>query len=144
MANETDIKFLKLAASVAEIFSKDPSTKVGAVAVGDSRNQVAHGYNGFPPAVDDSQTRLFDRDTKLSLTLHAEENALLNAPFPVRTLYVTHHPCLGCVLRILAARTVQRVVYAVKPEFESRWAESLTGARALLAEGGVVIEGVQL
>ena len=144
MSNKTDRKFLAMANAVGDIFSKDPSTKVGALAVGTSNNQVAWGYNGLPPGIDDTHERLTDRDVKLALTLHAEENALANAPFAVRTLYVTHHPCCGCVLRILAKRTVQRVVYQVQPEFENRWADSLREARMLLEEGGVRLEGVVL
>lgn len=144
MIDKTDIKFLKLAAAVADIFSKDPSTKVGAVAVGATKNRVAIGYNGLPPGVTDTDERLHDRNVKLALTLHAEENALTNAPFAVRTLYVTHHPCNCCVLRILAARTVRRVVYQAQPQFETRWAESLAVARSLLQEAGVHIEGAVL
>ena len=144
MSNRADRQFLSMAEAVGHIFSKDPSTRVGAIAVGTSNNQVAWGYNGFPPGIDDTHERLTDRDVKLALTLHAEENALANAPFAVRTLYVTHHPCCGCVLRILAKRTVQRVVYQVQPEFENRWADSLREARKLLAEGGVRLEGMVL
>ncbi len=147
MINDTDKKFLAAAAAIGHIFSKDPSTKVGALAVGGTKNQVAWGYNGFPPGLYDTHERLHDRQTKYGLTLHAEENALTNARFPVRTLYVTHHPCGPCALRILAHRTVRRVVYAVQPDFETRaddsWAESLADARAWLEEGGVQIEGWQ-
>lgn len=144
MIDNTDIKFLRLAAAVGHIFSKDPSTKVGAVAVGTEKNQVAIGYNGLPPGLADTDARLHDRDMKLALTLHAEENALANAPFAVRTLYVTHHPCGGCALRILAARTVRRVVYVTCAEFEARWGDSLAEARSRLTEAGVQVEGVSL
>lgn len=144
MITDTDKKFLATAAAIAGLWSKDPNTKVGAVAVGGTKSQVAWGYNGFPPGIADTFMRLADRDTKLGLTLHAEENALANAHFAVRTLYITHHPCCGCVLRILARRTVRRVVYAVQPEFEARWADSLAQARALLEEAGVQIEGAKL
>lgn len=144
MITETDRKFLATAQAVANIWSKDPSTKVGAVAVGRSKNQVAFGYNGLPPGLFDGVDRLNDREVKLTLTLHAEENALANAAFPVFTLYVTHHPCQGCVLRILAKRSVRRVVYQVRPDFEARWAPSLAEARALLQEAGVEIEGVAI
>lgn len=144
MITETDKKFLRTAAAVADIFSKDPSTKVGAIAVGGTKSQVAWGYNGLPPGLTDSDERLNDRETKLALTLHAEENALANAHFAVRTLYITHHPCSACVLRILARRTVHRIVYTVRPDFEGRWSDSLAAARALLHEAGVRIEGAVL
>lgn len=139
-----DRKFLEMAVHVGRIFSKDPSTKVGAIAVGHTKNLVAWGYNGLPPGLFDAPERLDDREVKLTLTLHAEENALANAKFAVRTLYVTHHPCTGCVLRILARRSVQRIVYLESPEFEARWSASLAEARQLLSEAGVVIEGVVL
>lgn len=141
MLHNTDLKFLELAHCVADIFSKDPSTRVGAVAVGASKNQVAFGYNGLPPGLADTPGRLHDRDTKLALTLHAEENALANATFAVYTLYVTHHPCAACALRILAARSVRRIVYTINPEMEARWAPSFAAARDLLQEAGVQIEG---
>ena len=144
MISNTDLKFLELAGAVADIFSKDPSTKVGAIAVGSAKNQVAIGYNGLPPGLADTYERLTDRELKLALTLHAEENALANATFAVRTLYVTHHPCSGCALRILAKRTVRRVVYAVNANLESRWSASVAEARMLFAEAGVQIEGVVL
>lgn len=144
MIDPTDRKFLKLAQAIADIFSKDPSTRVGAVAVGAAKNQVAVGYNGLPPGLTDTDARLHDRYWKLALTLHAEENALANATFAVHTLYVTHHPCSGCALRILAKRTVRRVVYAVNANLESRWSASVAEARMLFAEAGVQIEGVVL
>ena len=146
MSKRTDRQFLAMAEAVGHIFSKDPSTRVGAIAVGSSNNQVAWGYNGLPPGLADTPERLENRDLKYALTLHAEENALANAPFAVRTLYVTHPPCSGCALRILAKRTVQRVVYAESTDggFHKRWADSLREARKLLAEGGVRLEGMVL
>ena len=146
MSKRTDRQFLAMAEAVGHIFSKDPSTRVGAIAVGSSNNQVAWGYNGLPPGLADTPERLENRDLKYALTLHAEENALANAPFAVRTLYVTHHPCSGCALRILAKRTVQRVVYAESTDhgFHKRWAANMAEARMLLEEGGVRLEGMVL
>lgn len=139
----TDLKFLATAESLAAIWSKDTSTKVAAVAVGALRNQVAFGYNGFPPGLDDTPERIADRPTKLALTLHAEVNALANAKFDVHTLYVTHPPCANCALHILSRRTVRRVVYRVGDDLDiTRWGASLEQARLVLAEGGVLLEGV--
>lgn len=141
--NSVDKRFIQTALALAEIWSKD-KTKVAAVAVGAQRNQVAWGYNGFPPGIRDSDFRLADRDTKLALTIHAEVNALINAKFDVETLYVTHAPCAKCALNILAYRTVRRVVYFSGGELGPRWAESLVQARAVLSEAGVALEGVVL
>ncbi|MEN6544475.1 MAG: deaminase [Armatimonadia bacterium] len=135
-----DLRFMRSAVALAEIWSKDPSTKVCSIAVGNRPNLVAWGYNGFPPGISDHPERLHDREQKLQLTLHAEVNALANAPFEVQTLYVTRHPCAGCALHILAARTVKRVVYLVDAEFEARWADSLATSASMLREGGITVE----
>lgn len=141
----TDLKFLETAHALAKIWSKDPRAKVAAIAVGAHRNQVAFGYNGLPPGIADTPERLDHKPTKLRLTLHAETNALTNAAFPVRTLYVTHPPCANCALHILAHRTVKRVVYWDSKDLnDERWGESLALARSLLAEGGVELVGVGL
>ena len=113
MTKRTDRQFLAMAEAAAYIFSKDPSTRVGAIAVGTSNNQVAWGYNGLPPGIADTPERLENREVKYALTLHAEENALANAPFAVRTLYVTH-PHLGQAH--CAARCVRRIVRPRVPE----------------------------
>lgn len=140
----TDLKFLQTAHYIAQVWSKD-TTKVGAVAVGTTRNQVAFGYNGLAPGLADTPERLADRDVKLSLTLHAEVNALANSKFDVHTLYVTHPPCANCALHILSRRTVRRVVYMDGGDLNmDRWGESLAMARAVLEEGGVELVGVSL
>src|SRR5689334_23352884 len=93
---EWDQRLLALAQHIAA-WSKDPSTKVGAVVAGSDKTAIALGYNGFPPRIVDD-ARLHDRDKKYSLIVHAEENALANARFDVRggTLYSTHFPCTNC------------------------------------------------
>jgi deoxycytidylate deaminase len=71
-----------LAEHVAKL-SKDPSTKVGAAIFDNKRRVISLGYNGLPRGVEDSPARLHDRDTKLKLTLHAEQNALAFATAPL-------------------------------------------------------------
>jgi dCMP deaminase len=135
-----DLKFLDLARFVAG-WSKDPSTQVGAVAVGETPNLLSLGYNGFPPGVADLPDRLEDRDTKYRLVVHGEINALINAQFRPVTLYVTHPPCVRCTVQILAYRSVGRVV-SVKPSDDmlSRWAADFAESRTLFAEAGVALE----
>lgn len=134
-----EYKFLRLASAVALIFSKDPSTKVGAIAVGEHNNQVAFGFNGLPPGLADTPERLGNREEKYKLTLHAEENALANATFPVHGLYITHPPCHACALRILAARTVRHVSWQRSTtDFGDRWKESCNTAISILHEAGII------
>ena len=72
-----DTRFLGLAAHISA-WSKDPSSQVGAV-ISDGNRIVSLGYNGFAAGVEDRRERLDDRDCKLNLTIHAEENAMIFA-----------------------------------------------------------------
>ena len=72
-----DARYLKIAKDVSE-WSKDPSTKVGAVIVGDKHQIVSQGYNGFPRGFKDSLDRLENKPVKYQYTIHAEANALYN------------------------------------------------------------------
>ena len=71
-------RFMRIAQEAAS-WSKDPSTKVGAVIVSPDRQILSTGYNGFPENISDDADRLNDRGVKNSLTVHAEMNAILNA-----------------------------------------------------------------
>jgi dCMP deaminase len=135
-----DLKFLGLAKYVAG-WSKDPSTQVGAVAVGETPNLLSLGYNGFPPGVADLGERLQDRETKYRLVVHGEINALINAQFRPVTLYVTHPPCVRCTVQILAYRSIKRVV-SIKPSEDmlSRWAADFNESQMLFSEAGVTLE----
>lgn len=94
-------RFLMLAEHIAG-WSKDPSTKVGAVIVDRDKRIVSTGYNGPPRATLDVD---MPRDTKLLRALHAEANAILFARRDLSgcTLYVTHHPCAHCAAAIIQA-----------------------------------------
>lgn len=138
MTNWTS-RYMALASMVAS-WSKDPSTKVGAVLVGKDRRQVALGYNGFPPGIDDSEARLNDRKVKHLLTQHAERNVLDNAHFDCRgaTLITTRYPCHECA-KSLVSKGIAKVITPVKPT-DPLWAESSDAAQIVMEEGGVQIE----
>ena len=72
-----DKRFLDLSQLISS-WSKDPSTKVGAVVVDDDRRVISLGYNGFPRGVSDDE-RLDNRESKYKIVTHAEANALLFA-----------------------------------------------------------------
>jgi dCMP deaminase len=135
-----DLKFLGLAHYVAG-WSKDPSTQVGAVAVGETPNLLSLGYNGFPPGVADLPERLQDRETKYRLVVHGEINALINAQFRPVTLYITHPPCVRCTVQILAYRSVTRVV-SNRPSADmlSRWSADFEESRRLFEEAKVALD----
>lgn len=121
-------------------WSKDPSTKVGAVLVGKDIREIALGYNGFPTKIVDLPSRLVDRETKYILTIHAERNVLDNAKFDTNgaTLYCTQIPCtkFGCSLSLIS-KGISRVVFPLVPEREP-WLTDSIHTKNLLIEAGII------
>ena len=62
-------KYKHLAKEIST-WSKDPSTKVGAVVVGEHGQLLSQGYNGFPRGIKDSDERLNNRERKYELVVH--------------------------------------------------------------------------
>lgn len=133
-----DGRFLDLAAHVAQ-WSKDPSTRVGAVIVNAQRQVLSLGYNGFPRGVQDVLSRLEDRAEKYRFTVHAEANALLNATGPVRgcTLYCSLCTCHECAKLIIQAGITRVVITAPAPEVAERWSDAWQIAVRMYDEAGV-------
>ena len=99
-----DRKFIELAKHVST-WSKD-TTKVGAVIVDDNNIVLSLGYNGFPRKADDDLEERKERSVKLLYTIHAEENAILNAArkgisLEGSTMYLQWFPCMECAKRIV-------------------------------------------
>lgn len=109
-------RFLELADFVSQ-WSKDPSTKVGAVIVDGKKRVVSVGYNGFPIGVEDTEERYNDRPTKYKLVCHAERNALDNADNSVDgcTMYVSLMPCAECA-KSMIQKGIKKVILRPTPE----------------------------
>lgn len=136
MSDYWDRRFLSLAKHVAG-WSKDPSTKAGAV-VADARNRVISlGFNGFPQLVADTRERLSNREIKYKLMVHAEANALLFAQRPLNgTILYTWPmmPCAPCAAMVIQAG-IKRVV---APHSENeRWQEDFALSQETFKEAGV-------
>ena len=136
-----DRRFLRIAEEV-RLWSKDPGTKVGCVLVND-RRILSTGYNGFPATISDDLERYIDREYKLSVTVHAEANAILNAAkngtkVEGSTLYVTFPPCSQCASAVIQAGVAKVVCPdpALAPE---RWRNNFIAANNLFYEAGVVV-----
>lgn len=117
-----DKRYLDMADYVAQ-WSKDPSTKVGAVIIDSLGRPVSFGYNGFARGANDSVDRLEDRSVKYSMTVHAEENAILSAGRDLSNcvLYVSHTPCEHCLSCARQSFIKDIVCYRGKGDFEERW-----------------------
>ena len=127
-----------MAAAFYSTWSKDPSTRVGAVIMDRNRHLVGWGYNGPPAGILDTEERLNNRDVKLMITLHAEHNAILHSIGDVEgcTLYVwPFQPCAHCAAQIIQKR-IGRVVTA-RTDTSFRWEESFRVAREMLTEARI-------
>ena len=96
-------------------WSKDPSTKIGAIAVGSKGQVLSQGYNGFPRGIEDTISHYEDRETKYKYVVHAEMNVIYNATYngvslDGATLYVTGLPvCSDCAKGVIQVG-IKRVV----------------------------------
>lgn len=129
--------------------SKDPSTRVGAVIVGPDHEIRSTGYNGLPRGLEDHKYRYEDRDYKLKVVNHAEENAILNCSLmgvsaKGCTLYCPWLSCSHCAKMIIQTG-IKRVVIDINhpgnnPNIASKeWQESMEIAKEMFTETGVTV-----
>ncbi len=144
MSMKWDTRFLGLAAHISG-WSKDPSSQVGA-AITDGNRIISLGYNGFAAGVVDAQSRLSDRECKLNLTIHAEENAMIFAKRDLRgcTVYVTHPPCPRCASKLIQEEIGRVVFINPSQDFLSRWADDIELSRQMYGEAGVELTGYEV
>lgn len=130
-----DERFLQMALLVAT-WSKDPSTKVGAIIVDGFRRVVSCGYNGAPKGVEEPPT--LNREEKLLRTIHAEANALHFAgDVQGCTMYITAAPCAHCAGHIIQRGIRKVVFFNVNPFLTQRWKESFATAKSMFDEADV-------
>lgn len=123
-----DKRMLELAKHIAT-WSKDPSSKVGAVICTDDYRIISTGYNGFASSVDDCLIHTQPREFKYLLTQHAEVNAIILALKHLQsyskdyTIFVTHPCCKDCARLISSCGIIKRVVYYTSNDegFNQRW-----------------------
>jgi dCMP deaminase len=138
MFNEKwDLRFLELAKLIST-FSKDPSTKCGAVIVRPDKTIASTGFNGFPQLLKDNSELYDNRDIKYSRIIHGEVNALLFAKEPVTgyTLYTTGPCCDRCAVQMIQAG-IKRFVAYTAPDMEVRWGEAFKRTFSYYEEAGL-------
>jgi dCMP deaminase len=135
------LQFFPVAEALAAL-SKDRSTKVGALALGEDHEILSAGYNGFPRGVADIEER-HERPMKYLYTSHAEENLVAQAArkgisLKGSTILVTSlFPCTTCS-RMMIQAGVKRII-ANHPKIDKRWEEQATHALIMLVEAGVEV-----
>lgn len=134
-----DKRFLNLAGHIGG-WSKDPSTKCGAV-ITDSQNRIlSTGFNGLPSGVTDSHDRLNHRPTKYRMVVHAELNAILfsRCDLTGATIYVNPMPpCAQCAAAIVQSGIARVVSFHPTPDQLSRWGEDFSIMVKMFREAGV-------
>ena len=138
-------RFLELAAFIAQ-WSKDPSTKTGAVIVRGDKSIVSLGYNGFPKFLDDSPHDYEDREIKYSKIIHAEMNAILYAKEPLYEAILFTWPfmsCDRCAVHVIQSGITEVVAPVCPPDLEVRWGPAFQRARDMYREAGVTLTEVQ-
>ena len=145
MSDKWDIRFLELAKHISG-WSKDPSTKVGCVVVGEDREIRSTGFNGFPRGINDNNERLTNRTKKYPLICHAEENAIMHAArigvaLKGSTAFVTWPPCSRCARSLIQAG-VREIVYPETDGIPARWLEDFNISNGMLLEAGILVRTV--
>lgn len=143
--NKWHERFILLARHISE-WSKDPSTKVGAVIVDPSLRQViGMGYNGFPRGVADLIERYDDRAIKYEMVVHAEVNAIIEAlkrgSIKGSTLYSTFMPCPQCAALIIQSGIA--LVFAAVNDSDERWKDKFDITKSMFKEAGVMLYTVE-
>ena len=139
MTSKWDIRFLEMARFVST-WSKDPSTKCGAVIVRPDKTVASIGYNGFARQMPDKPEWYADREEKYSRVIHCEVNALIHAVEPVRGYSLYTYPfacCDRCIVQMIQSSLSKFVFPSPTKELLSRWEKSLDKTKQYMIECGV-------
>jgi dCMP deaminase len=125
-------------------FSKDESTKVGAVITTSVGRPVSWAFNGMPMGINDDVPERHERPLKYKWFSHAEENAIdlaATGDLSGCVMFVTFSPCSRCA-RSIINKQIKTVV--VDEEFAAhkmpeRWQEDMLVALEMLKEAGVEV-----
>jgi len=136
ISDKWDRRFLELSAHVAS-WSKDPSTKTGAVIVRPNKSVVGVGFNGFPQGADDRPELYADRTYKYDHVVHCEINAMLFANESVDGCCLYTWPfasCIRCAVQMIQAGIKRFVFPHPSADALTRWASSFDATKHVLEE----------
>jgi dCMP deaminase len=136
-----NLKYIELAKKFAS-WSKDPSVKVGAVAIGSKGQVLSQGYNGFPKQFNDSLDIYKTSELKKKYIIHAEMNCIYHATLngislEGSTLFVYGlEVCHECAKGIIQVGIKEVVTYSPNPP-KHKWLESFKTSEELLAKSNI-------
>lgn len=134
-----DRRYLDLAKFISG-WSKDPSTKVGAVLVDNKKRVISHGFNGLPQNIEDSEYYLNNRDLKYKTIIHAETNAIWSANRDIENCIIYTYPFMPCsnCASVLIQYGIIRIVAPINKE--ERWADNFVITKNLLNESNILLD----
>jgi dCMP deaminase len=121
-------------AKMVASWSKDPSTKVGAVLVRPPSHVICVGLNGFTQEIEADDERLHDEVLKHELSVHAEMDALMNAERNIAGCTIYTWPLMMCsrCTKVLLKAGIRRHVAPITPE--ARWRKAFEISTKMLSE----------
>lgn len=138
--------YLNIAEQV-KLKSKDESTQIGAVIVGQGNELLSTGYNSFPRGLNDEIKKRQERPIKYHYFEHAERNAIYNAArvgtaINNSVIYITSGiPCSDCARAIINSGIKKVFCKSVcTTKNRDKWDESQRISLEMFNECGVVVE----
>jgi len=134
-----DVRMLQVAEVIAS-WSKDPSTKCGAVITDQLHRIVSTGYNGLAQGVPDDDGVWNNREEKYEHVIHAEENAIIFAERALRngSIYTwPFPPCSRCASKIIQSGALRVVAPMQKGDLAERYSDSLKRAEWMFRNAGL-------
>jgi dCMP deaminase len=139
-------KYLLLAQETANIFSKDESTKVGAIFLANgSHHIISMGYNGMPRGFDETKKERWERPVKYKYVEHAERNAIYNACRNGSSLedsiaIVTLFPCCDCMRAIIQSGVKSIVTPSIPISISDEWKDNFKYSKEMADECDINIK----
>lgn len=137
-----DKRLVDLSNTIAQ-WSKDKSTKVGAIIADNENRIISVGYNGFPSGCNDDIDSRHTRPTKYLLTEHAERNAIYSAAkhgISLRgcSIYLNWFPCADCARAIIQSGIAK--VVGTRPNLnDPKWGTSFSVSLLMFEETNINI-----
>lgn len=139
MSEKWDCRFLEMARLVAG-WSKDPSTKAGAVIVRPNKSVKSVGFNGFPKTMPDTAELYANRDEKYSRIVHCEVNAAIHSEGGIEGCTLYTYPfisCDRCCVQMIQGGIIRMVAPIPSADALTRWATFFEKTRIYCKESGV-------
>jgi dCMP deaminase len=141
---EKALKFLKEANYKANLFSKDPKRKVGAIILEkDTFIQLSCGYNGLPRGLKETKKR-WNKNNKSYYVIHAEQNAIIHAAktninINDSILVCNRFPCHNCALSLVQAGIKTVITIDPKNNISKNWERSFEVTEEIFKELNIEI-----